>query len=67
MFLVGGGILVHGVAPLQHAIEQFAERVGAGFGALLPMLLNALVGVVAGAVVLAVVTLGQRLARKAAA
>ena len=67
MFLVGGGILVHGVAPLHHAVEQLAERMGAGFGALLPMLLNALVGVVAGAVVLAVVTLAQRLVRRKAA
>ncbi|HEX9718143.1 MAG TPA: DUF808 domain-containing protein [Ramlibacter sp.] len=67
MFLVGGGILVHGVAPLHHAIERFAESAGAGFGALLPMLLNALVGVVAGAVVLGVVTLAQRLARRRAA
>jgi predicted DNA repair protein MutK len=69
MFLVGGGILVHGVAPLHHAIEHFAETMGAGFGILLPMLLNALVGVAAGAVVLGVVALAQRLAgrRKAAA
>ncbi|AIL62838.1 membrane protein [Pseudomonas alkylphenolica] len=28
MFLVGGGILVHGVAPLHHAIEAFSEGRG---------------------------------------
>ncbi|MCW2267389.1 DUF808 domain-containing protein [Pseudomonas sp. JUb96] len=52
MFLVGGGILVHGVAPLHHAIEAFsAGRGGAWMGALL----NGGVGIVAGAAVLAVV------------
>ena len=52
MFLVGGGILVHGVAPLHHAIEAFSEGRG---GALTGALLNGGVGIVAGAVVLAVV------------
>ncbi|MNH23537.1 Inner membrane protein YedI [compost metagenome] len=52
MFLVGGGILVHGVAPLHHAIEAFSEGRG---GALTGALLNGGVGIVAGAAVLAVV------------
>ncbi|WP_136477459.1 DUF808 domain-containing protein [Pseudomonas sp. DG56-2] len=52
MFLVGGGILVHGVAPLHHAIEAFSEGRG---GALTGALLNAGIGIVAGAAVLAVV------------
>ncbi|MNZ67644.1 Inner membrane protein YedI [compost metagenome] len=52
MFLVGGGILVHGIGPLHHAIEAFSEGRG---GALTVALLNGGVGVVAGAVVLAVV------------
>ncbi|MGQ7189169.1 DUF808 family protein, partial [Escherichia sp. HC-CC] len=26
MFLVGGGIVVHGIAPLHHAIEHFAGQ-----------------------------------------
>ena len=36
MFLVGGGILVHGVAPLHHAIERLAEGmayINAAYGA----------------------------------
>ena len=61
MFLVGGGILVHGFAPLRHAVEGLAD--GAS-----PMLvstaLNVLVGLVAGAIVLGVVTLVQRLLRR---
>ncbi|HWP11184.1 MAG TPA: DUF808 domain-containing protein [Ramlibacter sp.] len=66
MFLVGGGILVHGAPPLHHAIEQLAQGAGAVLGAVLPMLLNALVGVAAGAVALGAVTLAQRLARRKA-
>lgn len=64
MFLVGGGILVHGVAPLHHAIEAFSEGRG---GALTGALLNGGVGIVAGAVVLAVVTLVGKLWRAARA
>lgn len=63
MFLVGGGILVHGVPPLAHAIESFAGQVAAGAGTLLASLLHGVSGVVAGALVLAAVTLAQRLAR----
>lgn len=64
MFLVGGGILVHGVAPLHHAIEAFSEGRG---GALTGALLNGGVGIVAGALVLAVVSLVGKLWRAARA
>ena len=60
MFLVGGGILVHGVPALNHAIEQFAIGVqgpGSLVAAVLPTLISGLLGVVAGAVVLAGVAL----------
>ncbi len=60
MFLVGGGILVHGVAPLDHAIDAFAAGAGQLAGALLPLLADVVVGVVAGALVLAAVTTVQR-------
>jgi predicted DNA repair protein MutK len=66
MFLVGGGILVHGVPPVAHAIEHWAEGMAGGW--LFSALLNGLAGIVAGAVVLGVVTLAQRMrGRKAAA
>jgi len=65
MFLVGGGILVHGIAPLHHAIELWTEGMG-GTGVLVGMALDALVGVVAGAVVLGVVTLAQWVGRRKA-
>ena len=58
MFLVGGGILVHGVPPAQHAIESVAAGPGAvaGIGGVLKvlvtLLVDGLVGIVAGAIVL---------------
>jgi len=67
MFLVGGGILTHGIERLHHGIEGLAERAGAlpGAGAVLealaPMLANAGVGVVAGALVVGIVAGAQRL------
>jgi predicted DNA repair protein MutK len=63
MFLVGGGILTHGVPALHHAIEQWAAAAGNVTGTLGSMLADALVGVVAGALVLAVVTGAQRALR----
>jgi len=55
MFLVGGGILVHGVPALAHAIEDALAGWGGLGGALGSMLANAVVGIIAGAVVLGVV------------
>lgn len=68
MFLVGGGILVHGIAPLHHAIEGVAQSLAQGnlgwlWQALTSNSLNALAGILAGTVVLAVVQLMQRLRR----
>ena len=61
MFLVGGGILVHGVPALSHAIEGMVAQYGAVAKAVLPTLADGLVGLVSGAIVLAVVTVFQRL------
>ena len=67
MFLVGGGILVHGVPPLHHAIVDAVQGLGAVAQAVLPTLADGLLGVVAGALVVAGVTLVQRLRRPAVA
>ena len=68
MFLVGGGILVHGVPPVAHAIEHWSETVAGGLDWLVSGLVSGLAGVAAGALVLGVVTLAQRVrGRKAAA
>jgi predicted DNA repair protein MutK len=57
MFLVGGGLLTHGIGPLHHAVESLAASAGQGFHTLVTLLGEALVGVVAGAIVLAAVRL----------
>jgi predicted DNA repair protein MutK len=71
MFLVGGGILTHGIPPLHHLIEAVAAPAGAvpGIGGVLsflvPMLADALTGLVAGAIVVgAVMLVRQVLARR---
>lgn len=62
MFLVGGGILTHGVPVVHHWIEGVGAAAGsAGFA--VPMLLNGVAGIIAGAVVLAVVTVVGKLWR----
>jgi uncharacterized protein len=69
MFMVGGGILSHGIPPVHHAIEHVAEAsaavggIGPVLAVIVPSLLDAVVGVVAGAIVLAAVTLGSRMWR----
>jgi uncharacterized protein len=61
MFLVGGGILVHGVAPLHHAIQHLAQQVAPWGAAVLPTLADGVVGLAAGLVLVAVLALWQRL------
>lgn len=61
MFLVGGGILVHGVPALHHAITGAVQGLGSVAEWLLPVLADAAVGLVAGALVLAAVSLAKRL------
>jgi hypothetical protein len=56
MFMVGGGILVHGIAPLHHVIEDAPGAAAFAF--------NVVCGVVAGAIVLGVVTLVQRIRKR---
>lgn len=61
MFLVGGGILVHGIAPLHHAVEALVAGQAAWIRTLGPTLIDGLLGIVAGALVLAAVSLVRRL------
>ena len=56
MFLVGGGILVHGIDFLHHEVEDLAHLTGI-FESITTMLLNALVGLVIGVIVVAIVTM----------
>ncbi|HEX5538175.1 MAG TPA: DUF808 family protein, partial [Methylophilaceae bacterium] len=70
MFLVGGGILAHGIPGAEAVLHACALRVHAVpmLGSLLeislPSILSAVLGVIAGAVVLLAVTLVQRLLDK---
>jgi predicted DNA repair protein MutK len=71
MFLVGAGMIVHGVPRLHHWVEGLAEGVAAlpGIGDTLrpamSLLLNAVIGIVTGGLVLAVVSGGQHLMGRA--
>ena len=70
MFMVGGGILAHGIPPLHHAIESAVHAlasvpsVGRMLGGLTRLVLQSVLGVLTGLVVLAVVMLVQRLRKK---
>ena len=72
MFLVGGGILVHGVPALHHAIDGLglaaaAWPLGGLWSLLTTNLLNAVVGLAAGAAVLSAWLLLGRLRGSAVA
>ncbi|GKL23646.1 MULTISPECIES: DUF808 domain-containing protein [Klebsiella] len=63
MFLVGGGIVVHGIAPLHHAIEHWSAGLGGILASLLPAIANLVLGFIIGAVVLAGVKVVSSLRR----
>jgi predicted DNA repair protein MutK len=70
MFMVGGGILVHGYHPAQHMVEQIALQlssvsvVGGVLHAIMPTLFSMLIGVAAGGLMVGLVTLWQKLRPK---
>jgi len=66
MFMVGGGILLHGWAGFHHLVESWGHMLlvvpgGDVWAGLLTAAIGALVGLVAGAMVLGVVTAYQKL------
>jgi predicted DNA repair protein MutK len=70
MFLVGGGIMLHGIPPADdwlHDVTHAAGEVAAVGGVLqlvVPMVINGVAGVIAGAVVLACVLGAKRVFRR---
>lgn len=72
MFMVGGGILTHGIQAIHHFIQNTAENtvalpyIGSVLAGLLPTLLDAAFGILAGGLVFAAVTLGARLFKRKA-
>ncbi|MBK1722547.1 DUF808 domain-containing protein [Thiocystis violacea] len=67
MFLVGGGIIAHGIPAVHHLIAHLSEGlrdiagIGGFLAALTPLLLNALIGMIAGALALGLVGLVKKL------
>ena len=62
MFLVGGGILVHGVPSLGSALHHLETMVAgvAGLSVLVGMIFNGVVGVIAGGIIVGVQSLFKR-------
>lgn len=56
MFLVGGGILVHGIHPLYAWIREQTAGLGSFMGTLGPVLADGAIGVLAGAALVAVIS-----------
>lgn len=64
MFLVGGGIMVHGIPPLYRAIHDSTHAAGGWIATLGPALADGLLGILAGALLLALFTLAGQVSRK---
>jgi predicted DNA repair protein MutK len=68
MFLVGGGIIVHGIPWVHHVVVDVtasAAAISGVLGTITEMVLNGVVGIVTGGLVVAVVTGVQKVRRKA--
>ena len=63
MFLVGGGILAHGL-PILHELTANLENLGSFAVAAANVLLNTVLGIAAGAVVLSVITLSGKIFKR---
>ncbi len=66
MFLVGGGIIAHGIPALGHAIESATANLGGVLGSVAEMLVNGVVGLAVGAAVLVGVLIAQQVFSKRA-
>jgi len=70
MFMVGGGILIHGIPVAHHFIEYLAQStntvpaIGGVLETLTSWLLNILAGIVSGALALAGVTMAERIYKR---
>lgn len=64
MFLVGGGIIVHGVPQLHHPIAEFSAQTHGLMAAAIDNLANLVLGFVVGSIVLCVVNLIAKIRQK---
>lgn len=60
MFLVGGSIVAHGIAPMEHLLEGIAAGAGS-LDFVVKAVLDGVFGVLVGAVVVGIVLLGKRI------
>jgi hypothetical protein len=60
MFLVGGGILTHGIPPLHHLLEVLVSGLAGFIRTLGTLLFDGAAGILAGLLVVAAVTLLKR-------
>ena len=63
MFLVGGGIITHGIPVVHHAIESATVGAGGFWGGVASTLADGVIGIATGAAVLAIVALVARARR----
>ena len=63
MFLVGGGILVHGINFLYHGVEDIAHLTGI-FESFTTALLNGVIGFIIGAIIVALLTVVGKMRNK---
>ena len=61
MFLVGGSLLVHGIAPIQAWVENAITPQGGATAAIVPLLVHVLVGAAIGGAVVVLLKLWQQL------
>lgn len=61
MFLVGGSLLVHGIAPIQAWVDRVLLPQGGLVAAVLPLLVHVAVGAVIGSLIVALVHVYQRM------
>jgi predicted DNA repair protein MutK len=70
MFMVGGGILVHGLPFLHHLVDGVTEAASGAVGAaavVIPTLLDAVAGIIAGGLLVLVFTLASKMWKTAKA
>lgn len=56
MFLVGGGILVHGIPGAEAIVKGIEESIGAVLGIVVGMLINGVIGLIAGGILVGIMT-----------
>lgn len=61
MFLVGGGILVHGIPMLHHWLEHITHTLASMSELMISMAFNGIVGIIAGAIIVIAVTVFSHL------